>query len=76
MTVAQLRLAGKPGEVDALLEVISAHTRVTDVYGPTPSRHTKGDVLIRAHIEEAYEPADGEPAPGAAAAPASRSTRR
>jgi hypothetical protein len=74
VTVAQLRLVGKPGEVQALLEVISAHTRVTDVYGPTSSRHTQGDVLLRAHIEEAYEPADDEPAPKAA--PAARSARR
>jgi hypothetical protein len=62
--MAQLRLAGTPGEVAALLAVIQRHTRVTDVYGPTPSRHTRGDVLIRAHIEEAFEAADD----GAAAA--------
>ncbi len=74
MTVAQLRLVGKPGEVQALLDVISARTRVTDVYGPTPSRHTQGDVLIRAHIEEAYEPADDEPASAPKAA--ARSARR
>lgn len=69
--MAQLRLAGEPGEVAALLEVISGAARVTDVYGPTPSRHTRGDVLIRAHIEEAYEPAD-DAGPGPAAARAAR----
>lgn len=66
--MAQLRLVGSPGEVEALLAVIGRHTRVTDVYGPTPSRHTRGDVLLRAHIEEAYEAAED----GAAAARAAR----
>lgn len=66
--MAQLRLAGSPGEVAELLAVIGRHTRLTDVYGPRPSRHTPGDVLVRAHIEESYEEAAGEPAAGGAAA--------
>lgn len=49
--MAQLRLVGEPDEVASLLEAIGSAVRVTDVYGPRPSRHTEGDVLVRAHVE-------------------------
>lgn len=49
--VAQLRLVGTPDEVARVLEAVKATLHVTDVYGPRESRHTPGDVLVRAHVE-------------------------
>jgi hypothetical protein len=51
IVMAQLRLVGEPGEVQAVLDALDAAVRVTDVTGPGASRKTPGHVLVYAHVE-------------------------